>query len=267
MTAAATGYARLTVMRAAADSIALALHPEVAPSSLPSPKAEISGTVTGIAMQTNDGNLDVGVVYPAVRLGDLLSTRMLPFEVPSDTVSFPVVGPVVLPGNVVVPSQTEYFVLNFSKPKYHFFVPDGQTYDFVVVAGRLPLTALGGSGLPLNELTMREIGAERNIAVNGNRTVNLDSDLNLAHTLTVSAAEAPSGSNVFVTAVADLQGGARSIFFDAKSALRDTLGSFRPLGAEPGRAISPTRCPTWPGTTATARRRISTRPGASTGPR
>jgi hypothetical protein len=233
VTAAATGHARLTVMHAAADSIAMALHPEIAPSSLPSPKAEISGTVTGIAMQTNDGNLDIGVVYPDVRLGDLLSTRMLPFEVPSDTVNFPVVGPVVLPGNVVVPSQTEYFLLTFSKPTYHFFVPDGQTYEFLVVAGRLPLTALGGSGLPLNEFTMREIGAERGVAVNGSRTLNLASDLALAHTLTVSAAEAPIGSRVFVTAVADLQGGSRSIFFEAKSALRDTLGSIHLSGLNP----------------------------------
>ena len=233
VTAAATGHARLTVIHAAADSIAMALHPEVAPSNLPSPKVEISGTVTGIALQTNDGNLDIGVVYPAVRLADLLSTRMLPFEVPSDTVSFPVVGPVVLPGNVVVPTQTEYFIVTLSKPNYHFFVPDGQTYEFLVVAGRLPLTALSGSGLPLNELTMREVGAERSIAVNGNRTLNVNSDLNLAHTLTVTAAEAPNGSRVFVTAVADLQGGSRSIFFDAKSALRDTLSGFHLSGLTP----------------------------------
>jgi hypothetical protein len=38
---------------------------------------------------------------------------------------------------------------------------------------------------------------------------------------------------VFVTAVADLQGGSRSIFFDAKSALRDTLGSFHLSGLNP----------------------------------
>jgi hypothetical protein len=233
VSAAAEGFARLTVVRAVSDSLAMALHPEVLPSSLPAPKSEVSGTVSGIAMQTNDGNLDVGVVYPAVRLADLLSTRLLPFEVPSDTVSFPVVGSVVLPGNVVVPSQTEYFILTFSKPNYHFFVPDGQTYDFLVVAGRLPLTALGGSGLPLNELTMREIGAERAVAMNGDRTLNLNSDLNLAHTLTVSAIEAPNGSSVFVTAVADLQGGSRSIFFDAKSALRDTLSSLHLSGLGP----------------------------------
>ncbi len=233
VTAAAAGFARLTVVQAAVDSIAMALHPQVAPSSLPPPTAEISGTVSGIALQTNDGNLDIGIVYPAVRLGDLLSTRTLPFEVPSDTVSFPVVGPVVLPGNVVVPSQTEYFVLTFSKPNYHFRVPDGQTYEFLVVAGRLPLTALGGSSVPLNQLTMREVGAERNIEVNGDRTLNLNSDLNLAHTLTVSATEAPYGSNVFVTAVADLEGGARSIFFDAKSALRDTLSGFHLSGLNP----------------------------------
>ena len=80
---------------------------------------------------------------------------------------------------------------------------------------------------------MREIGAELSMAVNGTRTLNLAADLNLAHTLTVSAAEAPGGSRVFVTAVADLQGGSRSLFFDAKSALRDTLGSFHLSGLNP----------------------------------
>jgi hypothetical protein len=163
---------------------------------------------------------------------------MRPFEVPSDTVNFPLVGPVVLPGNVMVPSQIEFGFVTLSKLAYHFFVPDGQTYEFLVVAGRLPLTALGGTGLPLNELTMREIGAERNIAVNGDRTLNLNSDLNLAHALTVSAAEAPNGSNVFVTAVADLLGGSRSIFFDAKSALRDTLSGFHLSGLNPAGDLS-----------------------------
>lgn len=233
VTAAATGYARLTVLRAATDSIALALRPELAPACLPSPRAEISGTVTGIATQTNDGNLDVGIVYPAVRLGDFLSTRGLPFEAPADTVNLPVVGTTVLPGNVVVPSQTEYFILSFSKPKYHFFVPDGRDFDLVVVAGRLPLTVLGGSGLAVNELAMREIGVERNLSVSGDLKVNLDGDLNLTPAISVSVSEAPPGSTVFVTAVADLRGGARSIFFDAKSALRDTSDGFLLSGLSP----------------------------------
>jgi hypothetical protein len=73
---------------------------------------------------------------------------------------------------------------------------------------------------------MREVGAERNIGVNGDLTVNMGCDLNLASTVSVSVPEAPAGSSIFVTTVADLHGGARTIFFDAKSALRDPSSGF-----------------------------------------
>jgi hypothetical protein len=233
VTAGSDGFSLLTVIDAAVDSVSLALHPSTSSGGVAPPRAQISGTVTGIAIQNNDGNLDVGMVYPSVRLADLLSQRTLPFEVPSDTVNFPLVGPTVLPGNVVVPTQTEGFILTFSKPNYHFYVPDARTYDFLVVSGRMPILALSQPGLPLNLLTMRETGAERNVPVNGDRTLTVNSDLNLTPSLTVQAPEAPPGSTVFATAVADLPASAHSILFDAKSALRDTLTALHLSGFTP----------------------------------
>lgn len=235
VTAGVESMAYLTVFEAAEGSITLSLHPSVASATIPEPKAEIGGTVNGISTQSNDGNLDVGLVFPAVRLSDILASRSLPIEMPADTVSFPLVGEVVLPGNVVIPTQTELLFLTFSKPHYHFFVRDNGTYDFLVLAGRLPLTALGTPGLPMNLISMREIGAERNIPVHGNLTLNLNSDLNLQRTLTVQVPEAPAGTEVFASAVADLpwSGSTRSLFFDGKSALRDTLSALVLSGMNP----------------------------------
>lgn len=233
VTAGLEGMALLTVVEAAVDSLTLALHPAVTSPVLPEPKAEILGTVSGISTQSNDGNLDVGIVYPAVRLSDFLASRTLPIEVPSDTVSFPVVGSVVLPGNVVIPTQTEYWLLTFSKPQYHFLVPDHVDYDVLVLGGRLPVTALTSTELPLNQITMREVGAERNIPVNGNLTLNLNSDLNQSiSALTVEMSEAPPGSEIFATTVANLPWltSTRSIFYDAKSGMRDSLSALQLSG-------------------------------------
>lgn len=235
ITAASPGYVVLTVFRAALDSLTLLLHEEVADSALPEPRAEISGTVTGITIQSNDGQLDLGIVYPAVGLSDILSSRVLPFEVPSDTVSFPVVGEIVMPGNVVLPSQTEFYFFNFSKPRYHVLVADSSTYDFWVLSGRLPVESLGSGDLPLNDIVMRKIGAERARPVAGDLVLDLHTDLNLQRSLTVTVPEAPAGAEVFVAAVADLPTslGGRSLFYDAKTALADTLGSFLLAGRNP----------------------------------
>lgn len=240
VTSGYAGHAWLTVVSLVVDSIRLALHPQVVSSTLPPPKAQVHGTTSGIQTQNNDGNLDVGIVYPTVNLGDLLMQRTLPFEIPADTVNFPVVGPVVLPGNVVIPTQIEFIIFQFSKPNYHFYVPDNASYDFLVLAGRLPLSALSGNTVPFNQITMRQIGAERNIAVHGDRSLNLNCDLTLSHTLTVSVPEAPNGTTVMAASVADLPIGGveRSLFFDIKSALRDTLSAFHMSGMNPGGDMS-----------------------------
>lgn len=227
VTAAALGFARKTVIDAAEVEITLALQTTLAGSGIYGTKAEISGTVTNITTQNNDGNFDLAIVYPSLRLGDLLTQRAMPIEVPADTVNFPIIGDVVLPGNVSLPSQTEFVFLNFSKPNYHFSVKDGATYDFLALAGRIPINALTGPDVE-NAITMREIGAERDIAVSGNRVLTINSDLNLTNNLTVNVPEAPNGSETRVVSIADIQsaGQTKSLFFDTKTGLADVADTF-----------------------------------------
>lgn len=235
VTAAATDFARVSLMDSVVDSITVRLRPTVASGGLVGPTAEVSGTVTNIATSSNDGNFDMAIVYPAVDLSSLLAGRNFPIEIPADTVNFPVIGEVVLPGNVVLPSQTEFFVLNFSKPNYHFSIGDGATYDFMALAGRLPIDAISGPD-PQNAITMREIGAERNIAVSGPRVLTINSDLNLTNNLTVNVPEAPNGSETQAFSLADFPGagGTKTIFFDLKSGLADTQDSFLLSGRNAG---------------------------------
>lgn len=238
VTAGATGFALLSVMDAAQDSITLSLHPQVASDSIFGPKAQVSGTTTGIQIQNNDGKFDVGLVYPAMRLASLVGQGAAPIEVPPDTVSFPVIGTVVLPGNVVMPSQTEFLFVTFSKPNYHFFVPDHATYDFVVLAARMPVASLAAASL--DAVTPRRVGVERQIEVNGNRTLTPNCDLALSNALTVTVPEAPPGCDVQALAVADVNepGGMRTLIYDLKTALADTLDHFTLSGLNPAGDLS-----------------------------
>lgn len=241
VTAAAVDHARASVIDAAVGAVTLSLRPSFAASLGLFDPAEISGTVSNIATQSNDGNLDIAIVLPALRLGDVLTQGSLAIEVPADTVNFPVVGEVVLPGNVVVPSQTELLFFTFAKPNYHFFLEDQATYDFVALAGRVPLDALQSVGPDiLNLLSFREVGAERNVPVNGGGVLNINSDLNLTQNLTVSVTGAPNGSQLQVFSLADLPQGGESatVLFDAKSALADVQSSFVLAGRNPGGDLS-----------------------------
>ncbi|MCA9729522.1 MAG: hypothetical protein KC729_17680, partial [Candidatus Eisenbacteria bacterium] len=235
VTAAADGFARLSLLDAVTGSVVVRLSRETPQGGIYGPSAEISGTVTGIATTNNDGNFDIGFVYPAVQLIDLLRQN-LDIEIPADTVNFPVVGDVVIPGNVVVPNQIEFLIFNFSKPLYHFFIGDGSTYDFVSLAARIPTSALQ---LPLdeaiNQAVMREIGIERQIPVSGNQVLNINSDIDLTRNLTVNVPEAPNGTTIQVAAVADVPNpsGVRTIYFDLKTGLRDAGGSFLLSGRNP----------------------------------
>ncbi|MFN8548297.1 MAG: hypothetical protein U0527_10135 [Candidatus Eisenbacteria bacterium] len=236
VTAAATDFARFSVMDAAVDSVTLRLSRRIGGGGLSGPTAELSGTVSNITTQNNDGNFDLAFVYPTVKLADLLGDQNLPIDIPADTVNFPVVGPTVLPGNVVMPSQVEFVLFTFSKPNYHFFVKDAATYDFVALAGRLPISALSQPPEQIqNSVTFREVGVERQIAMNGPRSLTINSDLNLTQNLTVNVPEAPNATTIQVASVADLPSptGLHTLFLDAKSGLADTQDSFLLSGKNP----------------------------------
>lgn len=233
MTAGAAGFSLLTVIEAASDSLSLPLHAETIGSTIQGPKAEISGTTVGIQTQNNDGNVDVGVVYPALQLSDVLGRRTVPVEIPKDHVSFPVIGAKDLPGNIVIPRQTEYLFYSFEKANYHFFVPDRDTYDVVVLAGRASASNLGGASL--NDVTTRRVGIEREVAVNGNLSLKPACDLDLSPAITVRVPEAPAGTAVEAVSVADVPepGGPRTLLYDVKSSMAQDLDHFTLSGLNP----------------------------------
>ena len=233
VTAGAEGFSLLTVVEAASDSITLPLHAETIGNTVFGPRAEVSGTTVGIQTRNNDNHVDVGVVYPALKLADVLGRRTAPVEVPKDRVSFPIIGSKDVPGNIVIPRQTEYLFYTFEKSRYHFFVPDSDMYDIVVLAGRAPTSSLGSASL--NDVTTRRVGIERQIAVNGNLSLVPSCDLDLSPSLVVRVPEAPSGSAVEAVSVADVPepDGPRTLLYDLKSSMAQDLDHFTLSGLNP----------------------------------
>ncbi len=235
VTAGAGGYSLLSVIEAAEGSITLRLHADAPSAGLPGQRAEVRGQVDGIEARSYDGYIDVGIVYPTVSLSSLLFGRELTFEVPSDTVYLPLAGPSILPGNIVIPGQTEYMFMRFSRPQYRFFIPTGGICDVFVASGRVPLSSLALGGISLDAMTMRSAGVRRGVHVQGDTELMVRADIPLVAGLEVSMPGAPPGSEVFFTSVADLpgDGAVRSLFFDAKTASADTLGSLVLAGLNP----------------------------------
>lgn len=236
VTAGADGFSLLTVIRAVADSITIPLSPQTAESGAGMAQVEVAGTIPGLATRSNDGHLDLAIVYPALELSEILGARSSNFSAPPDTVQFPIIGRVVLPGNVSVPGQTEFLVFPFAKPRYRLLLPESRPYRFAAIVGRVPLSSLGGGRpLPMNAMTMREIRVQRPASAPVGGALHFGEALPLDPSLTVSVPEAPPGAEVFVATVADLSGNGSggSVLLDAKTALRDTLTAFRLSGLNP----------------------------------
>jgi hypothetical protein len=234
VTAGAAGFAYSAVIASAVGTVTLPLYPSVAQTGIYGPKARVTGQVTGIGTVSNDGKLDIAMVLPAISIDAALGGS-LPIEVPPDTTTFPVIGEVVLPGNVTVPTQTEYFILQFSKPDYKMDLPAQTTQSMYAITARIAIADLinfpsGGdpTGL-LKRAEIREFGIERNRPVGNGATIPINADIDLRTQLTVGVVGAPNGSDITVLSLGSLPlpgGGEEIVGYDTDFALADTLGAF-----------------------------------------
>ena len=248
VTAGAAGYAYTAVIQSAVGSVVLPLYPSTPQSGIYGPKARVTGPVTGINTVSNDGKLDIGMVLPALTIDAALGTGNLNFEVPPDTMSLPLPPwQTELPGNVVVPTQTEYYILQFSKPSYKIDLPAQTSQSLYVLSARLPIDALlnfpsGGDPFQLLKLAeIRQFGIERDRAVGNGATITITADQNLRTQLTVRFTGVPSGTNVAAFSLGSLPrpgGGEEVVGYDTDSALADTLGAFVLASSVPAGDIS-----------------------------
>ncbi len=227
VTAGAEGYGYLTIYEAAQGTVVMPLVPPEPDSTMGGTAARVEGTVSGISCTSNDGNLDIAIVLPATPVSDYALGEKVLFWTTPDTVDFPVVGPVEMPGNSYMPDQVEYYVFHFSKSPYHLDVPGGQVHTFVSLSARIPIEALvDGSAMEAAEV--RECGVERGVEVNGPTTLQIASDLDLEYGLTVSFEDVPPGDQLMAVSGTLIPEGGRDLLvpFDVDGASVDSLSVF-----------------------------------------
>jgi hypothetical protein len=199
VTACLTGFGHTTVFDAAYEAITIPLFPAVLDSSMAGLKTHIEGTVSGISTSSNDGMVDIALILPAVSVTDGVLAERLPFSFGMETVDIPVVGEMEVPENSYAPDQVELLFLHFEKSPWRLDLPGQQIHAFSSVSGRISLEALASGSATLDDVTIREVGVERDINVTGPMNLTINSDLNLTTNLTLNLVDVPVGSDLMMT--------------------------------------------------------------------
>jgi hypothetical protein len=136
ITIQATGFVRTTFMAQMPTAQTFKLRPQ--PSST---QLLVTGQTTGFGDLQNDGNLNVGIVFPGFSRQNLMSFQLSDVISPvNDQIS--IAGQnISLPSNVTLPQQTQtyiFFPITFNKPQYRFFVSQTGTYSMVAERAQLP---------------------------------------------------------------------------------------------------------------------------------
>jgi hypothetical protein len=238
VTAGADGYGYLTLCDAALGQITLTLYPPEPDTLMGGTRTHVEGEVLGIATVSNDGQVDAAIIAPAVSPSDFVFGDRLKFRFGMELVPFPLIGDVLLPENVFIPTQTEYIFMTFSKSPWRIDVPAGLT-TFVSVAARIPLTAFVG-GNPLAEAVVREVGVERDVSVSSPMNLDIDSDLDLGQDLDVEFVGVPASSALLTVSGARISGPAGELMvgFDTRMANVDSIASFTMATRAPGGDLS-----------------------------
>jgi hypothetical protein len=206
VTAGASTYGYSAVIETAEASLQVPLYPLIPDTTLYGPAARVTGRVTNISTDPNDGNLDVAIVLPSVSVDQFLGGGSVPYFAPPDSMNVPLVGWVALPGNISIPTQQEFVTI--SKPIYNIDLPAQTTQDLYAVTARVPVDALINpppGGDLIHAAQVREFGAERARAVGNGLDLDINSDFNnLSNRLTVRVLGAPNGARVTGTSLGSL---------------------------------------------------------------
>jgi hypothetical protein len=205
ITAGAEGFRFFTLVSVDANDSVIPLSP-IAPIG---PLYNIGDAVSGIdvnngSFHVGDGNLDMAIVVPSMRMSDLLGFDAGRFFGPPETID--VVGqPVEVPSNCFIPQQWELFI-EIIKDHYGLRLPAGEA-TLTAISGRIPTDAIL-SGAPMEELLpyvqWREIDV-LNLMVTGDMaTADLNVDPDLQTTVTLNLENVPDGGTAYCLSIGDL---------------------------------------------------------------
>lgn len=162
----------------------------------------ISGIVENLPVSNNDDSLDLAVIFTATSLEGILTSEWELFSPFMDTmhVGFPV-GDVPIPENIDIPSQTEYFILNFYKEPYHRRIKTGNTVDLLCLGYRVSLSDLLSGELGL---VGTRAAVERDYDVSGDAVVDHFCATDFLNNVDVSVSNLPDGTQGIAVTVGEL---------------------------------------------------------------
>jgi hypothetical protein len=135
VTVEAAGFVRATWMNQSPQALAFQLRRKIQNQSM-----ELKGKATGFKNLKQDGWVDVGVIFPALRKDQLASLQVTDLVSPEvDTLS--IMGQTVnIPSNVSLPKQEEryFFTITLDKPVFRSYLPEPRTWKMVSAHARFP---------------------------------------------------------------------------------------------------------------------------------
>jgi len=206
VTAGAVGYRYFTLIGVDANDLVLALRPIVSTA----PHYQVGDYVSGIDvdngwMHYGDGNVDMAMVMPTLRMTSLMSFDMANL-MGAPEVIYVLGQPFEIPSNIFIPQQWETFV-EIIKDHYYLYLEPG-AYTLAALSGRVPLDVLmsgGGLSALLAAMNWREIDI-RDVTVTGDTNdADLNVDPDLTPTVTMNLANVPPGSTTLGLSVGDLE--------------------------------------------------------------
>ncbi len=176
----ADGFIKSSFLNISTDMSQLQLNLED-----PRQMIEIQGETTGFGNLPKDGNVDFGLVYPALTRRDLINFDAATLISPEfDTIKVSI-QTIDMPSNLTLPTQKETYILpvTLKKPNYRMFVKHPGSYKMIATHGQFPLRKVisdlqGGKSLfeVINHFDFKQAGLI-DLDVNGPMT---GKDINVA---------------------------------------------------------------------------------------
>ncbi len=210
VTAGANGYEFYTFADVNASDITIPLKEK----NVVVPTSQVTGSLSNFPGVNCDNIMQMALVIPPVKVESLLAFDLagqLTENVPVD-----IAGEIVyLPGNLVIPTQKENPVLpglcwllgvNISKPSYLLYLPTGTTQHIFSFGLQADIDDLLSGNLDISTMTPLKVGITRDVVISGTMTVNINMTHTLTSNLTLAVANAPSGSNVLLASLGEING-------------------------------------------------------------
>lgn len=202
----AQGFIRSSFMNISTDMSNLQLNLED-----PRQMIEIQGETLGFGDLPKDGQVDFGLVYPALTRRDLINFDAATLISPEfDTIKVSI-QKVDMPSNLTLPKQKETYILpvTLKKPNYRMFVKHPGNYKMIATHGQFPLRKVvsdlqGGKSLfeVINHFDFKQAGLI-DLDINGPMTgQNINVDGQAFDATTTMTAPTLQGRQRMVSAIA-----------------------------------------------------------------